>query len=344
MTATRIDASKLRNAAASGLIASGLTAVMAQDVADSLTQADMMGHQTHGLSLLPHYLRELETGGMKKSGDVTVLSDNGASLFWNAHRLPGAWVIRQAVQKMLERSTTEPVVTVSIAECFHIGALQTYLKSVTDKGLICTLSATDPSMRSVAPFGGMEPILTSNPVAYGLPTTGDPILIDLCTSVVSNSAMMTSIQRNENLPGQWLLDNQGNPTDDPQVLKTNPPGTIMPLGGPDFGYKGFALGLMVEAFTLALSGYSRSGERRPFGEGVFIQVLNPEFFAGRAAFEAEMSELAERCRNSEVPTGRHPVRLPGERALELFREAEKIGVPVSESVLQLIEPWVRGAS
>jgi L-lactate dehydrogenase len=317
---------------------------MAQDVAESLMRADMMGHQTHGLSLLPHYLRELETGGMKKSGDVEVLGDSGASLFWNASRLPGAWVIRQAIRKMLERATTEPVVTISIAESFHIGSLQTYLKSVTDLGLVCTLSATDPSMRSVAPFGGTEPILTSNPVAYGLPTTGDPILIDLCTSVVSNSAMVTSAQKNECLAGQWLLDNQGNPTDDPQALRTVPPGTIMPLGGTDFGYKGFALGLMVEAFTLALSGYGRGEERRPFGEGVFIKILNPEFFAGRAAFEAEMSRLAERCRNSRVAAGRHPVRLPGQRALELFREAEEFGVPVSESVLELLEPWMRRAS
>lgn len=340
MTARRIDAPTLRDAAASSLIDAGLRDVMAWDVAESLVQADMMGHRTHGLNLLPHYLLELESGGMTKSGNVEVVADHGNSLFWSARRLPGAWVLRKAIREMIERAAAAPVVTTSIANCFHVGSLQTYLRAATDEGMVCTLAATDPSMTSVAPFGGTEPVLTSNPVAYGLPTTGDPILIDMCTSVVSNSAMAASIQEGTRLQSQWLLDNQGNPTDDPQVLRTVPPGSIMPLGGPEFGYKGFALGLMVEAFTLALSGYGRTANRRAFSEGVFVQILNPEFFAGRNFFEEEMNRVAERCRQSRVPAGRDPVRLPGQRALELLRESEQLGVPVPDSIQELLEPWM----
>lgn len=339
----RIEAETLKRAVAGTLIASRLSSPMAAAVAEVLVDADAMGHRTHGLSLLPYYLRQLETGGMATSGEVAVVQDFGASFLWQANRLPGAWVLKQALGEMVARSRDHPVVTASIAECFHIGSLQTYLRVPTDNGLICMVTTTDPSVASVAPFGGVDPILTSNPVAYGLPTSEEPILIDLCTSVASNSAIQNYQREGKRLPGKWLLDNQGNVTDDPEALQATPPGTIMPIGGADFGYKGFALGLMVEAFALALSGYGRSTKRSGFGEGVFVQVINPEFFAGRAAFENEMSLLAERCRLSRVPAGAGPVRLPGQRALERAREAGRIGIPVSRATREMLEPWLNSS-
>ncbi|HNP34807.1 MAG TPA: Ldh family oxidoreductase [Woeseiaceae bacterium] len=340
MEKANVDVATILSAATGVLKSSGLDDAMALTVAETLVQADMTGHHTHGLQLLPYYLNELETGGMAKSGNVQVVRDDGASFFWCAKRLPGAWVLRQAIETMIERSAKRPVVTASISECFHIGSLQTYLSTATDRGLVCIVSATDPSVASVAPFGGTEPILTSNPVAFGIPTSYEPILVDLCTSVTSNSAMMGHLNEGTRPKSECLLDNEGNATNDPQVLKTDPPGTIMPLGGEDFGYKGFGLGLVVEALTLALSGYGRNAGHRAYGEGVFLQIINPDYFAGRLVFEREMSNLVERCKNSRVPAGGAPVRMPGQRAQELHREARNSGVRVTASILSLLEPWI----
>lgn len=340
MEMDRFTPDRLKTATTAALVAAELDRPLAAAVAEVLIDAEIMGHRTHGLSLLPHYLGQLQSGGMAKSGDVAVVRDTGASFLWQANRLPGAWVIKQALDEMVARSVAQPVVTASISECFHIGSLQTYLQAATDHGLICIIATTDPSVASVAPFGGVDPVLTSNPVAYGLPTAGDPILIDLCTSVVSNSAVQSYQRAGQRLPGNWLLDNGGSATDDPQALQATPPGTIMPLGGEQFGYKGFALGLVVEALALALSGYGRGAEHRSFGEGVFLQVINPNMFAGRAIFEAEMSRLADSCRASRVPAGAEAVRLPGERALQRARAAAEEGVEVSLASRELLAPWL----
>lgn len=340
MTSILLPIDTLRQAATALLTGAGLGGERAEVVAHNLVTADRMGHRTHGLNLLPHYLRQLDQGGMAKSGEVTVVHEGPASFFWQAHRLPGAFVLNQAIDRMIEKTAGQPVVTASIAECFHIGSLQVYLERVTRRGLICILSATDPAVTSVAPFGGADPVLTTNPIAYGIPTHDDPILIDLCTSVVSNAALMSYQEKNQPLPGNWLLDNEGRPTNDPFALKTTPPGTIMPIGGQDFGYKGFALGLMVEAFTLALSGYGRTGQRSPFGEGVFIQIIDPDHFAGKAAFQEEMSALAQRCRQSRVPEGGNAVRLPGERALRRMEETARTGIDIPASLIETLKPWM----
>jgi L-lactate dehydrogenase len=316
--------------------------VLADHVAEVLVAADMMGHRTHGLALLPTYLEELARGGMTISGDYRVERDVGAALFIDACRLPGAYVLRDILRKMVDRSAAHPVVTASIGNCFHIGALQPYLEIATGAGLLCLLTATDPAIASVAPFGGLDPVITSNPIAFGIPTSGDPILIDFCTSVISNAVVRTHLAAGQQLPGDWLIDGHGQPTRDPAAVTASPPGTILPIGGTDFGYKGFALGLMVEAMALALSGYGRTGDHRLFGEGVFVQVINPDYFSGTDFFKREMDGLAARSTGSRVPAGADRVRLPGERALASRASSVVRGIELPDDLAELLAGFRAG--
>ncbi|MBP0445047.1 Ldh family oxidoreductase [Roseomonas sp. SSH11] len=335
------DPAALASTARQLLVAAGMTSEMAEDVAAVLLEADLLGHRTHGLSMLPNYLERIERGATACKGDLEVLADGGASFAWRANRLPGAWVMRRAIREVLARVTSHPVITATIADCAHIGALQAYLKPITDEGLFVTLATTDPGLASVAPFGGAEPVLTSNPVAYGIPTLGDPILIDHSTSVVSNGSIAAYATRGERTPGPWLLDGQGHPSDDPACLGQEPPGTIALLGGPEFGYKGFGFSLMVEALSLGLSGHGRSTAPSRGGQGVFLQVIDPAAFAGREAFLRETTALAERCRASRPRAGGPPVRLPGERALANRARHLAEGLPYSRQVLDSITDWAR---
>jgi len=336
----RMTAEQLQRFAASLLRAAGLDREKASVVADKLVESDLLGHRTHGLAMLPVYLERLADGRIATAGEIEVVSDSGAAFLWQARRLPGAWVASRAVTEALMRIEQHPVVTASVANCSHIGCLQTYLEAIGRQRLLGLLMVTDPGLMSVAPFGGIDPVITTNPMAVCIPTRDDPILIDQCTSLVSNAAVAQRAAAGERLPSRWLVDNQGNATDDPAALSTEPPGTIMPLGGEEFGYKGFGLGLIVEAFALALSGHGRIGSPPRGSQGVFLQVIDPDRFCGRDAFLAETTELVRRCKASRV-AGTREIRLPGERALREKAEQLVAGVLIDAGVIAALNQWAR---
>ncbi|MBD3304924.1 Ldh family oxidoreductase [candidate division KSB3 bacterium] len=317
----------------------GLAQERAQVVADILVEGDLMGHTTHGLQLLTPYLRDLEAGKMTKEGDPVLVADQGAAITWDGRYLPGPWLTIQAMDLAFERIAQHPIVTIVIRQSHHIGSLASYPKRATDKGLMLLLTCSDPSVQTVAPYGGIEPIYTPNPLAAGIPTQGDPILLDISMSCTANGLVWRLQSQGQRLPHQWLLDNQGNPSDDPAVLATEPPGSILPLGGMDVGYKGFALGILVEALTAALGGHGRSDQPTQWGASTFLQLIDPEAFGGREHFLRETSWFADTCRDNSTKPGNPPVRLPGERALKLRAEQLQQGVALYPTILPALEAW-----
>jgi L-lactate dehydrogenase len=305
-----------------------------------IVESDLMGHRTHGLAMLPTYVERLTKDLITKDGEITVVNETASTLNWQAHRLPGAYAVRRAVAALLNKIETEPVVTASIANCSHIGSLQAYLEAPARLGYLCLMMVTDPGVASVAPFGGSDPVLTTNPIAAAIPTHGDPILIDQCTSLVSN-AQVQAADRSKPLPGKWLVDNEGRPTDDPSALAADPPGTLMSLGGENFGYKGFGFGIMVEAFALALSGHGRLTPKQRGAQGVFLQFINPAVFSGSDAFLSETTEFVRRCKQSRLAEGSRGIRLPGERAMSEKRRQLQGGLEVSDDLVARITALAR---
>ena len=253
-------ASDLITFAARLMQALGLSQNRAQVVAEILVEADLMGHSTHGLQLLAAYLGELEAGTMTKEGEPTTIVDRGSAVTWDGRYLPGPWLVTQAMDLAFARIQEQPVVTVAIRRSHHIACLAAYLERATEKGLLMVLVSSDPSTQTVAPYGGIQPVYTPNPIAAGIPTQGEPILLDISMSTTSNGLVNRFHNQGQKLPGPWLLDNQGHISDNPADLFSEPPGSVLPLGGFDLGYKGFALGLLVEALTSALGGYGRADE------------------------------------------------------------------------------------
>lgn len=297
------------------LVAAGIPEDRARDVAEVLLEGDLLGHTTHGFHLLPLYLKSLAEAKMEKQGEPEIISDHGAALTWNGRYLPGPWLVRRAIALAQERAKTHPVVTVAIGQSHHIGCLQAYLKPVTDAGFLILLSCSDPANRAVAPHGGVAPRVSPNPIAVGIPTNGEPILVDISTSATANGVCQRLAASGEKLPGQWLVDRNGRPSDDPYILREDRGGSLLPLGGLDLGYKGFGLALFVEAITNALSGHGRADEPKRWGASVFLQLINPDSFGSREAFLRETTFLADSCRDTPAPPGKPPVRLPGQGAL-----------------------------
>lgn len=312
---------------------------MARDVAHVLVEGDLMGHTTHGLALLPAYLDALERGTMGRDGAPQVVSARAAAEAWDGARLPGPWLVLRALEKATALAATQGSGTVSIRRSHHIAALAPYVRRAAERGLLAIVSCSDPSGRSVAPFGAVSPVFTPNPIAAGIPTAGDPILLDISASCTTNGLTARAYQAGERLPHAFMQDAQGVATNDPAVLFEAPKGTLLPLGGHEAGHKGYALALLIEALTGGLAGHGRADPAEGWGATVFVQVLDPEAFGGREAFLRQSSWVAQACRDATPRPGGPPVRLPGERALALMRGQAADGIALHPTVLPALAPW-----
>jgi LDH2 family malate/lactate/ureidoglycolate dehydrogenase len=339
MTAAIYAYEALRDFAAALGEKAGLPRDRSKTQAEILLEADLMGHTTHGLALLPGLLKSVESGAMQTTGEPEVLSDHGSSVFWDGKSLPGTWLLTRAIGEARQRLASHPVVTFLLRNMSHIAALGAYLRQATDHGLVITIMNSDPGMRTVVPAGGKDAQLAPNPLAFGYPTDGEPILIDISTSSVANGWVRRWNAQGRRLPGKWLQGPDGIVTDDPAVLFGNPPGTMLPLGGLDLGHKGFALSLMVDALTTGLSGMGRASKPAGGGTPVFLQLINPDAFAGIDAFKGETGFLAQACRASRPRPGTAAVRMPGDAALARRRAQLENGVELYPSIMPDLMAW-----
>jgi len=338
---TRHTADALSRYACHLLEAAGLDATIAVDVAEVLVEGDLLGHDTHGLALLAGYLAELDKGGMTRSGSYDVVNARGAAALWDGRRLPGPWLVRRAMQAAATMARTHGTGTVVIRRSHHIACLAAYLREATSQGFVMQLHTSDPNVASVAPFGGTQAVFTPDPLAIGFPTAGDPVLIDISASLTTNgmSNRMRAAGRQYEHP--FLIDAQGVESRDPQVLFTDPPGTILPVGGKAAGHKGYGLALLVEALTGGLAGFGRADPKQGWGATVHLQLIDPEAFGGLAALQRETQWIADACRTSRPVAGRPPVRLPGEGGLKRRRTQLEQGVELHPAILPALAPWAQ---
>jgi len=323
------------------LAAAGMPQDKAQAVAGILVQGDLMGHTTHGLAQLPAYLGEIESGSMAVEGGPETVADAPAALTWDGRRLPGPWLVLQAMDAARERASRCGTGTVVIRRSHHIASLASYHERATRQGLVMLLACSDPNAASVAPFGGLDAVFTPNPISAGVPTSGAPIVMDISTSSTTNGLTHRLHKEGGRLPAPWVIDGQGRPTDDPAVLFKEPKGTILPLGGMDSGHKGYGLSLLVEALTAGLAGHGRADPREGWGATVFLQIVEPAAFAGQDAFVRQMDELARQCHASRPAQDGKPVRLPGEKGFALAREQREAGVALHPAIMPALTPWAQ---
>jgi len=317
----------------------GMRPDIADAVAAVLVDGDLLGHTTHGLALAAPYLAELANGTMTKSGEPAVVRAMPAAETWDGRRLPGPWLTLRAVDRAMAMASREGTGTVAIRRSHHIACLAAYLKHATDRGMMALVYSSDPVAASVAPFGAVSPVFTPNPLAAGIPTSGDPILLDVSASYTTNGLTARLHKAGEKLPHPWVQDARGNATDDPRVLFEEPKGTLLPLGGLDAGHKGYGLALLVEAMTAALTGFGRADPKEGWGATVFVQALDPAAFGGLDAFRRQMDWLVAACHGATPRPGVERVRLPGERGLALMREQLAQGVVLHPTILPALEPW-----
>ena len=318
--------------------AAGMPEERAAIVGSLLVEADLMGHDTHGLQLAGAYLGSIDGGLMTVQGEPETLSDRGAVITWDGKRLSGVWLTATALDLALDRAKIHGTATIVIRRSHHIGCLAAYLQRATARGCMAIIASSDPSECSVAPFGGKRAVFTPDPIAIGIPTGGEPVLIDISASITTNGMTGRLKGKGERYPGQWAQDADGNPTDDPSAVLADPPGTILPIGGVDYGHKGYGLALMIEALTQGLGGFGRADGKMDWGASVFVQVFDPEAFGGLADFNRQTGWIADACRATPPAPGYDAVRLPGERALARKSEALKRGLRLHPGIIEGLMP------
>jgi L-lactate dehydrogenase len=188
----------------------------------------------------------------------------------------------------------------------------------------------------VVPFGGRRAVFMPDPIAIGIPTRSDPILIDISSSITTLAMVARARREGRRLPGPWLLDADGVPSDDPHALSG---GALLPVGGLDHGHKGTGLAWMVEALTQGLAGYGRADPTHAWGGSVFVQVFDPELFAGRADFTRQTEWIADACRATTSRDPDRKVRPPGAQALAGLRWAQARGLAPRAEAMAALVPW-----
>lgn len=330
--ASKHSAESLREFSKRVLMANGLAEKHASVTAEVLVEADLLGHRTHGVDLLPIYVGFLRDGTMTRAGGPEAIADRGSTLLLDGRQLPGQSLIREAMDIALQRVADHGVVTVAIRRSQHTGCHAAYLAQPVEEGYFVLLTAASSFGRRIAPFGGLDPVFSPSPFAVGIPSAEGPVLVDMTMASTANSVCRQHYQRRESLPHEWLLDSTGASTADPAVLYKEPRGTILPLGGFDNGHKGFGLILMVEALALALTGQGHVFEEGESSQSVYLQVIDPQAFAGRASFTSAMGSIVEACRASRPAPGVSGPRLPGETALQSKRRQLETGVEIASDV------------
>lgn len=307
-------------------------------VGEMLVEADLMGHDTHGLQLAPGYLDHLASGGIAATGEPECISDRKAAIVWDGRGLSGVWLAAAAVDLASERAREYGTAVVTIRRARHIACLGSYLQRATSHGQMVMIASSAPAMSRVAPFGGLDPVFSPDPIAIGIPTEGDPILIDMSASITTNNMTARLRKSGERFPGKWVQDSDGNPSDDPSVLFGEKRGSMLPTGGHDHGQKGYGLALAVETLGQGLSGFGRAEEVERLDIALFVQVFEPEAFSGFSAFTRETTALVARCKASRPAPDVAEVRLPGERALALKRQQLRDGVDLRPGIMDGLAP------
>ncbi|MCD7097597.1 Ldh family oxidoreductase [Stenotrophomonas sp. MMGLT7] len=239
--------------AASLLQAMKVPPAIAHDVAEHLVSSDRCGYASHGVSILPGYCRAIADGVLDGTADGQLLVDTGIFQAWDGQHGFGQHIGKRMLLSAFEGARRHGQCVLTLRGCHHLGRMGFYAEMAAREGLVL-LAFTNIINREplVAPFGGAEGRLTTNPLCFGIPLPDGrpPLVVDMATSAVALNKVRVYAENGQPAPAGSLIDAQGNPTTDPGVMFANPHGSMLPFGG----HKGYALGVLTELLAGVYSG------------------------------------------------------------------------------------------
>jgi uncharacterized oxidoreductase len=313
--------------------AGGIPLDEAEVVAASLVDANLAGHDSHGLIRIPQYLKALADGHLKTGVPLKILTQTPAVLACD-----GGWGLGQVqahrlLGRLVPLARAAGVAAGTLKHCGHIGRLGEYGEAAAGQGLALFGTVNNHGFgRAVAPPGGTAGRIGTNPLCLAVPAgEGPPIVLDIGTSVCAEGKVRVAFNKGEPAPEGWLLDAEGKPTTDPGVLYRDPRGTILPLGGSQ-AYKGFGIGLLLDMLAGGLSGAPASRpEIGPRSANAVVFVLfDPAKFAGADHFRTEVTDLAAHVRTCPPAAPGGVIQLPGDPERRSRAARLAAGIPLDD--------------
>ena len=337
-----IQADALIKIASTLLEKAGAPASEAATVARHCIDANLVGHDSHGIIQIPSYIDRIKAGHIVPGAPITVVQESPTTTVIDGHWGFGYVVNEHAMRTTIEKAQTQNVAAATVFRQGHIGRLASYPLMAAREGMIAMITAdSGRSPKHVAPFGGAKARLGTNPICFAVPSDLDgPLFFDMATSAAAAGKVSLAAARGEPVPPGWIIDADGRPTTDPRKLKQG--GALLPLGGSE-GYKGYGLAAMVEIFCGLLTGLGFGVE--PTGrhnDGCFIAVFKVAAFRPLDTFKREVREFAEYLKATPPAAGFKEVLYPGEIEHRRERERRAQGIPIEDATWKSLRTLAEG--
>ncbi len=304
--------------------------------------ANLAGHDSHGIIQIPTYIDRIQVGHIVPGAPWKIVQESPATTvvdgFWGF----GYVVSERAMQVTIDKARTTNVAATTVFRQGHIGRLASYSLMAAQADMIGLITAdSGRAAKQVAPFGGREARIGTNPLSIAVPSNLDgPLFLDMATSAVAAGKISLAVSRGESIPLGWIVDRHGKPTTDPEQLKEG--GALLPLGGSE-GYKGSGLAVIVEILCGLLTGLGFGQD--PTGrhnDGCFMAAFNVVAFRPLAEFKREVTEFAQYLKATAPAEGSSGVFYPGE--IEYLREQERrqSGIDVENATWQKLKSLAEG--
>ncbi len=298
-------------------------------VTDNLIEANLTGHDSHGIGMLPRYSQAWAEGGLKANAHIKTLMDGGALLRVDGQRGFGQVIGFEAMTLAIERAKQFGSCIMALGNSHHLCRIGAWAEMAVAEGFVSIHFVNVISRPIVAPFGGRDARFGTNPFTVGIPVAGrDPILLDFATSVIAQGKARVAHNKGETLPLGRIIDDQGRDSDDPGYAVVDPLGAILAFGE----HKGYGMAVACEllggalAAGLACAGPA-TGENRVLN-GMLSIIIDPKAIADVASFERETRAFLDWVTASPARAGFDKVRLAGEPEREWRAKRLAEGIPV----------------
>ena len=324
------------------LTAYGVQTDHAEICATQMIAADLRGMHGHGIYRLPSYCRRIEEGGYNLQPDIKVRRETPVSAIIDGDNGLGQVVVTRAVELAISKAQESGLAWIGIRSSNHAGAGGVYTAMSLPHDLISMYMAVG-NANHMPPWGGVDLLLSTNPIAFAIPTGEEPpLVLDMATTVASAGKVKVTAQKGQELPTGWMVDKSGKPLTDPKRIKE---GFLLPIGG----HKGFGLNFIIGSLAGVLNTAAVGSStldfnkdfKNPTNSGQVYFAMRPDLFRDLDDFKAEMDLRIREIRNSTPMQGADPIRLPGEMAVQREQLMRKKGVPVTVAVLNQIREIAR---
>lgn len=320
------------------LCALGVQDDHARTCAVRMIEADLRGMDGHGIFRLPSYCRRIKEGGYNLKPDIRAERETSVSALVEGDNGLGQVVMTYAVELAVRKAKENGLAWIGIRGSNHSGAGGVYAALSLPYDLISMYMAIG-NANHMAPWGGTDLLLSTNPIAYAIPTGEEPsIVLDIATTVASFGKVKVTAQKKEPLPPGWMVDNKGQPLTDYKRIHE---GFLLPIGG----HKGYGLNFIIgslagilnsAAFGSAVIDFNKNFKSATNTGQVYF-AMRPDLFRDLDDFKAETDLRIREIRNSTPMEGAEPIRLPGEMALRREQQMRSEGIPVASQVLEQLQ-------